>query len=183
MTLQLDKKKTKNNQLVIFGEMHNPKDHARVMQEINKLHSAGKINYILSEELGPFAYLNKKDIEKGIAEMENQIGEETFKLGLKFNVPVIGIDLWDPEVYKDDVYADDNIHVIDVKRSFALREAQMVKVISEWLPKGDGVMIVGDTHLRTVPSPQDLGPVSLIWTAYRNNPNVKFIRSPEKEIK
>lgn len=183
MSLRLDKLKNKKGKLVIFGEMHNLSDHARVIKEINNLYLAGKVDYILSEELGPFKYLNKEEIGRGVLKMENQVGEETFKLGLKFNVPVIGIDLWDPDVYKEDIYHEDKIHVVDVKRSFALREANMVKVISEWLPYGNGVMIVGDTHLRSIASPKDLGPASPIWVKYRKNPLVKIIRSPEKEIK
>lgn len=176
-------KNSKEITLFIFGEIHTSEERRRIEKQIDDLYRANRLDFILAEELGPFRYLNKSEIEKGRLAMQDAVGEDIFKLGLKYEIPVIGIDLWDDDVYKNDVYYPNSPYAKDVKRSFRLREAQMVKVIKEWLPMGNGAVICGDTHLRTVSSMEDIGPVSPVWTTFKNNPQVEFIRSPNGEIK
>lgn len=57
----------------------------------------------------------------------------------------------------------------------------MVKVINEFYNKGIVVVVLGDTHLRTIKT-KELGDVSLIQKWAKNKPNVKIIRSQNMEI-
>ena len=68
----------------------------------------------------------------------------------------------------------------NIQKAFEIREKEMVKILSD-LPSGRIAVVVGDTHLRTIPT-KELGsksPLLDILKKYKS----EIIRSNHKEIK
>ena len=130
-------------------------------------------DFFLSEALGPHRYMTNEEIVKG-KRSKNYIkgfNDWDFELGLRLDIPIIGIDLWLTKAQNKDKV-----------KSFKLREAQMLKVIKEFHGKGSVCVVLGDTHLRTIET-DELGPVSPITAYFKSQSNATIIRSDHGEIK
>lgn len=154
----------------IYGEIHTREDRDRIESELLKKHKLVKYNFILTEEIGDNIALTNKDKLIGINNHLWGISPRSYELGIKLNLPVIGIDTWDDKVYQE-----------NLPEQFLQRETRMVKVISEYSRKGNCVVLVGDSHLRTIVT-KELGGVSLLHKAFGNTPGFTIHRSPYREI-
>lgn len=130
----------------IYGEDHSPEERDRIESEILKEHAKSPYKFLLSEELGPHSW-RVNELGSAIANKEWAISDRSLHLAKKMGIPAIGIDTWDPEVYQK-----------GVKHSFKLRERTMMDILKKYEDKHVAV-IVGDTHLRTISTPE-LGPSS-----------------------
>lgn len=169
--------------ITFIGEMHTTAEEERVDQLIREgRFLKSKFRFLLMEGLEDLDYPHPVDIyrHKGVKLYEGN--KKRLRLAQYLRASAIGIDipLRDKDVYKEDQWA--NGMAVDLRRSFKLREEHMLKLIREYHALGDCVVIVGDTHLRTVASPKDLGPVSPLYEEYKDNRYATFIRSPIKEI-
>lgn len=166
---------------VIFGEYHTVEDRNRIEEEIIRLSKIRKIDFILSEELGPHKYFSTSDLNDGISRQMYSISDRTFKLAKLLHIPAIGIDLWTKSVYKDNKVDPKTGEFLDAVRSFKIREKYMLKTILEYSKKGNCVVLVGDSHLRTSQTTV-LGEPSIITKTLYGNPNFVINRSPLKEV-
>lgn len=155
----------------IFGEIHTKEDRDRIEKMIlSNNHRAG-YDFILTEEIGHHIALTEKDKQIGIRNHLWGISPRSYELGIKLNIPVIGIDTWEDYIYRK-----------PLAEQFVLRETRMVEVIREYSLKGSCAVIVGDTHLRTIRT-NELGDVSLLHKAFYKRDGFNIIRSPNCEIK
>lgn len=165
----------------IFGEMHTSEERDRVEKEIIKLHAEGKIDYLLSEEVGPNKALTANACQILINEKNYSISDRSYKLGIKLSIPVIGIDNWNKETYSEDK-RDTFGKLTDCARSFIIRESTMALAIMDYSSLGNCAVIVGDSHLRGLYNPV-MGDSSPIIKHYLDNPKVKIYRSPISDLK
>jgi len=158
----------------IFGENHHVRDSVETIErEIKRL----KPDYVLHELLYEDVIDNKQEARKRLShcrigghQCDPSINKDVYELAYKLDIPFIGIDLEDvPQHYS-------------LKNKFLLREKHMVEKIKEYLGKGKIVVIVGDTHLRTIRT-NELGDASLIYKEFRFDNKVKIERSKYKEIR
>lgn len=147
----------------IYGEDHSPEERDRIENEIIEQHAKNPYQFLLSEELGPHSW-RVNELDSAIANKEWSISDRSLHLAKKLGIPAIGIDTWDPEVYKR-----------GLKHSFDHRERRMMEVLKKYENKHVAV-IVGDTHLRTISTPE-LGPSSPL-----HNLNATIQRSRRPEI-
>jgi hypothetical protein len=163
----------------IYGEIHTLEERKRIEKEILK--SNVPYQFLLAEEIGEAKFMTKRDQIEGKLKDTFHTGPMIYDLAIKLGIPLIGIDLDD----RDDIYEHDIVSkskgLISAVHSFKLRETQMVKVISEYAKKGNCVVIMGDTHLRTIVT-KELGDISLIQKEFGNVSGFNIIRSPIKEI-
>lgn len=164
----------------IYGEIHTKEDRDRIEELIRKNHKANPYQYLLTEEIGSERAMTDSDKRIGIRNHLYSISPRSYELGIELKLPVIGIDLWKDEVYKDDI-KDANGMAIDFKRSFLLRETYMVNTIREFSRLGNCAVIVGDSHLRLTKT-KELGDISLLQKAFRLDAQFVFHRSPNREI-
>lgn len=164
----------------IYGEIHTKEDRDRIEDLIRKNHKVNPYQYLLTEELGSVSALTDSDKRIGIRNHLYSISPRSYELGIELKIPVIGIDLWDDDVYKDDV-KDSNGMAIDFKRSFLMRETYMVNTIRTFSRQGNCAVIVGDSHLRLTKT-KELGDISLLQKAFRSEAQYIFHRSPNREI-
>jgi len=69
----------------------------------------------------------------------------------------------------------------DLKEQFKIREKEMIKTIKKIKPGEKVVIVIGDTHLRTIQTPE-LGPASPLGPVLKSL-NAKISRSKNKEIR
>lgn len=167
------------NKVWIFGEMHTKEDRDRIEEEIIELHRKVKFKYLLSEEVGSLIAKTDKEKEAGIKGRHYSISPRSYELGIRLGIPVIGIDSWADGVHDKDVTV--NGEYVDCSRSFELRETRMAKVISQYGDMGNCAVIVGDTHLRGIPT-KVMGDISIIVKEHLCDPNVFVVRSPVSEV-
>ena len=146
----------------IYGEDHSPEERDRIESEILKEHAKNPYKFLLSEELGPHSW-RVNELDTAIKNQEWSISDRSLHLAKKMGVPAIGIDTWDPSVYKR-----------GVKHSFDRREHVMMNVLGKYKDQHVAV-IIGDTHLRTIPTPE-LGRASPIHSL---GVTVRRSRNPE----
>lgn len=156
----------------IFGEIHTPEERDRVEDLIRERHKKNPYAFLLSEEMGSYSCLTKADKEHFTKKFNGS--SRSLELAVELDIPVIGIDLLDKEVYSKDTKND-------VSNSFLLRETNMVGIILLYMTRGNCAMIVGDTHLRTIKTKM-LGGPSKIVTELGKKSNINIFRSPIKEI-
>lgn len=168
------------NKLVIYGEDHTTQYREIINADIRTRHKLNPFDYLILEELGPYSYQTKKEKEKAIEGKVYSIGPMGLELAIELNIPAIGMDLWDDDVYKDDKF-DSNDFAVDIVRSFKLRENQMLNTILKYSKLGNCAVIVGDSHLRTVKTKQ-LGGVSPLYTYFNSLKGTTIVRCPHKEI-
>lgn len=156
----------------IFGELHTIKERQRIEREIVEIHRRTPYQFILSEECGNYEAYTTQAKRKGIEQEIYSIGPNSYYLGIKLNIPVIGIDSWDSTI---------DWNNISTANAFSIREKRMVEVIKEYMTQGNIAVIVGDSHLRTIRTPE-LGDISPIYMQFKNKRNVRIIRSPIGEI-
>lgn len=165
--------------ILIFGENHYDEDYRIV---INKRIERLKPDYLLHELLYEVEAVTRDEISKYLGDCsdkhngplmcEPSINKDIYELGYKYNIPLIGIDI--------DNY-DNKLKNLSLKEIFRLREERMVEKIYQFYNKGRIVVVVGDTHLRTLKT-RELGDISLIQKRFSNDRNVKIIRSFRREI-
>ncbi len=158
------------NRTIIFGEYHTQAERNRINAHIRKIHGSVGVDYILSEEIGEQVLTSSTAKQKAIDDQIYSIGPDSILLSMELEVPIVGIDDW-----------TDIMEGRSTKDSFAVREKRMSKVIGDHLSKGVVAVIIGDTHIRRSTTPE-LGPPSSVWTKYKGNSKVTFVRSPRAEV-
>ena len=164
----------------IYGEIHTKEDRDRVEELIRKNHQKTPYQYLLTEEIGSEKAMTDSDKRIGIRNHLYSISPRSYELGIELKLPVIGIDIWEDDIYKNDVKDKDG-NAIDFKLSFLLRETRMVDIIRKFSRLGNCAVIVGDSHLRLTKT-KELGDISLLQKAFRLDAQYIFHRSPNREI-
>lgn len=165
------------NKVIIYGEAHEVSSFKKEVEMIKYLMDTIGIDYLIQETAFDYVLLNRQAIQRKIRNKDWMIGPDHYKMGIKFNLPIIGMDLSPEE--RDHLHNEvdtDN----DYSPSFTAREDRMVKVIEEYRKKGNCFVTVGDTHLRTIETRQ-LGRASPLWTKYKDDENVFIFRIDPKE--
>lgn len=161
--------KNKINTIIIYGENHN---NRKEINKINKQLLLQKPDFILHELLYEDRVLNKKQALNRLNNCKEgslcdpRLNKDLYQLAFDSEIPIIGIDL---EV-------DNNLFLKD---KFKLRETHMIKMINKYYKKGNIIVVVGDTHLRTIKT-KILGE-PLLHNTFKNK--AKIIRSKFPEIK
>lgn len=164
----------------IYGEIHTTADRNRVEWAIIDNHRKKPYDFLLCEELGPHEHHTAKAQDKALKEKMYSIGPMGLELAKKLGIPAIGIDDWSDATYAKDI-KDKKGMAVNFSRSFYIRETKMVAKIKKYMAKGRCAVMLGDSHLRTTKT-KELGDASLIWETFKDNPEVKFHRSPKREI-
>lgn len=164
----------------IYGELHTLDDRKRIEGLIMSAHSKNRYSFLLLEELGPHRYTTQKAKEKAINDQMYSIGPLGLELAILLNIPAIGIDLWNKEIHKTDKHGPNGTFT-DARRSFLAREKHMYDVINRYHMLGRTAVIVGDTHLRTIRTPE-LGDISFLRKKFKSDRYVTFHRCPDGEI-
>lgn len=161
--------KNKSNTIFIYGENHS---NQKEIRKINNQIRLRKPDFILHELLYEDKVLTKAQVLNRLANCKEgslcdpRLNKDLYQLAFDLEIPMIGIDL---EV-------DTNL---SLKDKFKLRETHMVKMINKYNKKGDILVVVGDTHLRTIKT-KTLGE-PLLHNAFKDK--AKIIRSKFPEIK
>lgn len=166
--------------MFIYGEMHTPEERSRIEELILEQHSNRKFDYLLCEDLGIYTASTRVSKERlmanaGKGQTYYGISERSVEFSALLNIPVMGIDDWSAETQR----------LTDrgrLKEAFKAREQNMVRFMNRFHLMGRCAVIVGDTHLRTIDTPE-LGDPSYIQKAFRRDRTVEIIRSPIGEIK
>lgn len=169
--------------LTFIGEMHTLEEEARVDKLIKEgRYLKSKERFLLLEGLDDLEFPFPVDIYKYPGLRLYAGNKKRLRLAQYLRASAIGIDYPSTElsIYRNDVWKDGV--AVDLTHSFKLREARMLETVKHYHALGDCVVVVGDTHLRTVASPKDLGPVSPLYEEFKNNRHAEFIRSPVGEI-
>lgn len=155
----------------IFGEMH---DYDSLVMEYRLLEYLTKNNMIdclLLENAYDLVLDTPGKIKQAIANETWRIDAEQYKMALHFELPVYGIDSSIATI--EDLYEEGGSGYSG-HEDFDVRERDMMKAIKKYRNKRY-LLIVGDTHLRTVRT-KYLGPASPIWETYKDDKEYKFIR-------
>ncbi len=157
--------------LFIFGESHgNEKECIEIQNQIRKINP----DILLLELLYEDEVWNKEEALNRIKNCEiggvcdPRLNLDLYQLAAELNIPCIGIDL-----------DDDKIEGLSTKEQFKMREKHMVEMIKGYMVSGNVVVVLGDTHLRTI-NTDELGSASLIQKEFRNK--AKIFRSKFYEI-
>ena len=159
--------------LRIYSDMHTVEDLERI-RDVLLLY---KPEYFLCEFLLDDRVMNKKEAKIRIdkagrgEKCDPYFNISYYRMAVDVDIPFIGIDLDVRYVMKDKE---------KLKESFRIREARMVEVINEFRVKGNVVVFVGDTHLRTIAT-NELGPISPIQKEFSKIATI--IRNENGEIK
>lgn len=157
------------NTIIIYGENHSDQKEIR---KINNQIRLRKPDFILHELLYEDKVLNRKQALNRLANCgegslcDPRLNKDLYQLAFDLEIPMIGIDL---EV-------DTNL---SLKNKFKLRETHMIKMINKYHKKGNIIVVVGDTHLRTIKT-KILGE-PLLHNTFKDK--AKIIRSKFPEIK
>lgn len=148
--------------LIIFGENHTkPKEIKHINNLIQKL----KPDYVLHELLYNDVCKNKDIAKQRLQNCKNgelcdpRLNKDLYKLCYKTNIPFIGIDRKPSGTFEE-------------------REKVMINIIKKYIKKGKKkngiiVVVVGDTHLRTINKPSKF---------YKYFQNAIIMRSKYKEM-
>lgn len=158
--------------LIIFGESHHlTEDTRRIKNAIRKI----KPDFLLLEMLyedevwyADEALKRLKDCKVG-GLCDPRLNKDWYELALELDRPCIGIDI-DNEAIRN----------LPLAKKFEVREKHMVEMIKDYMISGTVVVVVGDTHLRTIKT-TELGDISQIQKEFKDV--AKIIRSPFAEIK
>lgn len=161
-----------NEKLIFFGERHVSKSDTDF---VRKMISVLEPDFVLVEGLADLELKTKSAKIKASKE-----DPETFFHGgltkwwvdvsLEFDVPFIGFELTDWSSIKDKK---------DLVETFKAREKHWVKVIKKYTSNDKLILVIcGDTHLRTISTPE-LGQPSPLYTSF---PKATFIRLEDPEI-
>lgn len=157
---------------IIFGEMHTLDCARQELALAKKMQETVGLDYLLMENAFNYVLDTPEKIKDKIRKQDWMIGDVHYNIGLELGLPIIGIDL-DPDV--KDNYEINVDTSSDFSQSFSAREKQMVKIFETYRNKGNCLLVVGDTHLRTVKTDR-LGDESPLWTKYKNNKEVMIVR-------
>ena len=169
----------RNANIVIVGERHG---HPDDMNLVFKLIDETIPDIVLVEALGEY-YIPTKYKAKELYNLpeENHHYQKLTKLWLgrivsnKQNTIYRGIEL-----IPNDVTGD--LYTLSLKEQFLLRENHWMKIIDREVARNKRVLVVvGDTHLRTIETSQ-LGRISPLITKFLNRSDVAIIRSQYGEI-
>jgi hypothetical protein len=158
--------------LKIYGDMHTLDDFNNISNIVKK----EKPDYFLCEFLLNDRVMNSIEAKNrldnsGAGKLcDPYFNLPYYQLAYETNIPTIGIDLDNSKLTRDKN---------KLKESFIEREKQMIKVIEEFRNKGNCIVFVGDTHLRTIET-EELGKASPIYLKYKNIATI--IRSKNNEI-
>ncbi len=170
--MRLKRLSNKENKIYIFGENHsNLSEIKEIQEEIKKI----KPDIALFELMYEDEVWSKEDAKERLSNCKEgelcdpALNKDLYELAFKLDIPCIGIDLDIKDTKKS------------LKEKFQQREKHMVEMIKDYMVSGKIVVIVGDTHLRTIET-EELGDISLIQKEFSNSPNVVIKRSKNKEI-
>ena len=97
------------------------------------------------------------------------LNKDWYEFALELDKPCIGIDIDNKTIAR-----------LPISRQFEVREKHMVEMIKDYMITGKVVVVVGDTHLRTIKT-NELGEISLLQKEFKDV--AKIIRSRFSEIK
>lgn len=158
--------------LFVMGESHgNANDEKLVFELISKY----KIQYVLVELLGDLVLLKPKDkqdaLKLPIEDLYHHVATRRWvKHSLKFDAVFVGIES-----------VDLDFENLSIKDQFALREQKFITMTDEYREKGRTIVVVGDTHLRSIKTKQ-LGDISPMYAKYINDVDAVIIRTKDREI-
>jgi hypothetical protein len=160
----------KENFVYIFGENHsNLIEIASLRDKIRGI----KPDFVLLELFYDDEVWSKEEALDRLKNCKNgnkcdpRLNIDWYELAYELDIPFIGIDLQTNDIH--------------IKNNFKNREQHMVNMIKDYMIAGTIVVVVGDTHLRTIET-NELGESSLIQKEFANNPKVFINRSKEREI-
>ena len=165
----------RNANIVIVGERHgHPDDMNLVFKIIERM----KPDIVLVEALGDYV-INSKVKAKELYRLseESHYYHGLTKLWLKYiisnkqNVIYKGIEL----------ITDQDYSKISLKEQFMLREDHWMGIIDKEILTKRVLVIVGDTHLRTIET-KELGRASPLYTKFLNRTDAVIIRTQQGEI-
>lgn len=171
----LDLSIVQNANIVIVGEQHGNLDD---MSTVFKIIEIMKPDIVLVEALGDYVITSKvKAKELYRLSEESHYYQGLTKLWLehiisnKQNVIYKGIEL----------ITDQDYSKISLKEQFMLREDHWMGIIDKEILTKRVLVIVGDTHLRTIET-KELGRVSPLYTKFLNRTDAVIIRTQQGEI-
>jgi len=160
--------------IYIFGEAHsNPESVLFIQEQIKKIrpltivHEMLGVNKFIRSQVGN--ELAKCSSPRAVCQIG--LNDDVFKLAASLGASLIGCDLSQREF--------GNLKDKPLIEVFAAREARMLATLLSVSRRiEDIVMVVGDTHLRTVETPE-LGPISPIQQAIKSGlVRAKVTRAP-----
>ena len=173
-TLDL-KEISKDKRVILIGERHGNAKDEKLMLDLIKVF---KPDYILAEALADYKLHTTEDkkthLSKDVEEhYYYEYTQHWVELSLKTNIPFIGIEYvkWDEKTYEG----------LSRVESFATREKHFLNMIKTYSRLGKVIVVVGDTHLRTIKT-KELGPVSPLYETFSKDPKAIIIRSEKGEI-
>lgn len=169
----------KKSKIIMVGEDHND-DYCRKF--IEQLIKEFNPKYFLTEHtqylsVYPNEFKKRLDTLGKDGLPKNNYTEYWLKIGMKYNIPFIGMDYkpknnelkdFEKVVYKDNMV-----------KSFKLRETDMCKDIHLYSKKGKILVQVGDSHLRTTKS-KYFGDASPLYTEFASREDVTIFRLDRK---
>ena len=164
-----------NANIVIVGEQHGNLDD---MSTVFKIIERMKPDIVLVEALGDYV-INSKVKAKELYRLseESHYYQGLTKLWLEYiisnkqNVIYKGIEL----------ITDQDYSKISLKEQFMLREDHWMGIIDKEILTKRVLVIVGDTHLRTIET-KELGRASPLYTKFLNRTDAVIIRTQQGEI-
>jgi hypothetical protein len=156
--------------VIIFGEHYNQVERGRINDHIRRINELVGVNFILSEEIGEQVLSTLASKRSAIDRGAYSVSKDSIELSIELNIPMVGIDDW-----------TNTGNDLSTPANVAIREKRMNTVIGNYLTRGVIVVIVTDIHLRKSTT-SSLGPASPIWTKYRTNRKVVFVRSQNPKI-
>ena len=164
-----------NANIVIVGEQHGNLDD---MSTVFKIIERMKPDIVLVEALGDYV-INSKVKAKELYRLseESHYYQGLTKLWLEYiisnkqNVIYKGIEL----------ITDQDYSKISLKEQFMLREDHWMGIIDKEILTKRVLIIVGDTHLRTIET-KELGRASPLYTKFLNRTDAVIIRTQQGEI-
>ena len=159
-------------ELIIFGEAHGVKEDVdRIKEEVRKINPDFLLLEMLYEDevwYADEALKKLKDCKVG-GLCDPTLNKDWYEFALELDKPCIGIDIDNKTIAR-----------LPISRQFEVREKHMVEMIKDYMITGKVVVVVGDTHLRTIKT-NELGEISLLQKEFKDV--AKIIRSRFSEIK
>jgi hypothetical protein len=126
--------------IIVFGEYHTPQIRDWIESRIINLIRSGKKVLIFSEELGPYYYHPDyiEGMRLAIQEHKYSISDRTLLFGIKYKVPIYGIDMsWNKEDFPHD------------RKAIEPEALAIITSTMSMYPNIDiFIIIIGDIHIR-----------------------------------
>lgn len=172
----LDLKSLVDKNIIIVGERHGQWEDLSLVKHLIETMNP---KFVLVEMLGDavLSDMSDKRLFARYPVSKLYYGDMTklwSNIALEHDVEFIGIEYTDlmgkPKAMRDDLVV-----------SFKLRERHFMKMIDQYAKRGKVIVVVGDTHLRTIET-VELGAISPLYLKYINDESSAIIRSQIGEI-